>query len=276
MNLQDLKKNWHTTDSDIIWHTKYNFNEKLDSIAYYVLRYVIENKMLHKSSNRPFLSSMLMGKGKLGFSGVRQLNVEDKSYFESIHNKIKQTSFFCEYNTQNNIVYERSHQFSAKNLRNYLINNRIKLYNLEYFIALVYIMENSCVYAPKHLNNNPIDMISNKDFELGNSILMNNAKEQNNFLYYKIYNQNTKQVNSSRMTFSDFKNFQNDLEQLVNFLLCKSFGVHCKLTSNYQSLSHAFHHHSRSIYILDNTTQSFLSNTNNVFAVRDICFEVLF
>lgn len=275
MNLQDLKKNWHTTDSDIIWHTKYGFNEKLDSIAYYVLRYVIENKMLHKSNSRPFLSSILEGKGKLGFSGVRQLNVEDKSYFESINNKIKQTSFFCEYNSQTNIVCERSHQFSAKNLRSYLIENKIRLYNLEYFIALVYIMENSCVYAPKHLNSNPSNMISNKDFELGSKILIDSDKEQNNTLYYKIYNQNTKQVNSSRMSFKDFQSFQEDLTQLVNFLLCKSFGVHCNLTNNYQSLSHAFHHHSKSIYILDNTTESFLSNTNNVFAVRDICFEVL-
>ena len=281
MNLQSLKENWHTTNSDLLWNTKYTFEDKIGSITYYIKEYIDKNSALHRNFKNDHLKLMLSGIDVLGIKGIRESNRSKESYFESknTENGIKHTIMFSEYTGQSlqNQRYQRAHQFSAKRLRKYLTQYKVKLSNLEYFIALIYIMENSCIYAPRDVKKEDKsgDILTNTDFEIFSSSKISKDHEKDNIIYCKKFNQNNGKVSSFKISIEEFIQFQKDLKILIEFLLSKSFGIENENSEKYQSLSHAFHHHSSSISTIDNASNPFLNCPDNIFLVKDLCFDIL-
>ena len=289
MILETLRANWHTTSSDQVWINK--DKERICSITYYILEFLNYNKMFHKSKNinqfnLDFFRLMCSGRSggfnlnkkndsKIGVKGIRNINGDDSCYFESKVNGIKHTNFFLDSLLCNKEDgYDRSHQIKYSEIRVLLENYKISLYNLEYFVLLIFMMENSCVYAPKSSQKS---MISNHKLELKNDLLamLNSDLVKNHFVYKKIYDEKTNTSSSDLISWQDFIIFRKELKNAQDFLISKSFNIKNESYDKYKSLSHFYHNNSNIIKTIDNSTIPFISDIENILNIRNICFELL-
>ena len=291
MKLQFLRENWHKTNSDLIWVN--NKQKQLCSITYYILEFLNYNKLIHKSKNienfnLEFFRYMCNGSyntkeilvskekdSKIGMNGIRNINGDDSCYFESKVNGIKHTNFFLDsLLCDKNDSYQRSHQIKSSEIRDYLEKHKISLYNLEYFILLIFMMENTCVYAP---SSSKKSMISNSKLELKNDLLtmLNSDLVKSHFVYKKLYNEETNTSSSEIISWQDFVIFRKELKNAQDFLVSKSFNIKNESYDKYKSLSHFYHNNSNVIKTIDNSTIPFISDIENILNIRNICFELL-
>lgn len=288
MKVQMLRNQWHNLNCDSRWVGKEK--DMISSITYYVLEFLNYNKLIHRSNSisnsndLDYFREMCAGKKKTGVKGIREINGDHDSlsYFESQVNKkisIKHVPFFSDANIcPLDQVYQRSHQIKYSRIQKYVEKNKICLYNLEYFILLVCLMENSCVYAPRNSSKGSVkSVLENDDFELENDLLPHLTSELklSTKLYRKIYCEKTNKTFTKQMSWPEFLLFRQDLDEISKFLIAKSFNVDLELTVKYKSLSHLYHNKQSTIDIIGKSTIPFISELSLIEKVRNICFEIL-
>lgn len=227
--LSKLKHDWHTTNSDESWNCT---QTKKESIAFIISEYIKCNKLLtanRSKENFKFYYSILEKSAK----NIRQKNKEPYIYFESKKNGIKHTKFFLDTEDyqdetgQVDLEYQRCHQLSQKRLMSHFLSSPLNLENIEYFALLVWLTENSCIYAPRNYKRYSDDLIKNNDLELISEEFSTFYQKTNIYnnqkVYSKAYDEEKNKVVISLCTWEKFDLLRNELNFLFEHLVRLSF-----------------------------------------------------